>query len=536
MKKVILLLTAASILSVVGCKKTIELMPDPVINLPGITDNKLAFTSEGGSQTIEYTVSNPVEGAKMTAEADQDWITNINSETDGVVSFDVQANTNAESRTAVIRLVYEYGDASVSAEVSATQEGYDASFSFEVPAEDVTATSIRVLSSCLDPSLRWYADLAVTDEIGETFAEDYRTSFLELVAFYEVLGLTLDDMLYTADYKDDYTYSGLNQLTSYTPIAFGMDLEGNYTTSMEFGEAVSTTEMQLVDLDFDIKTNPGTNFVTLDITPSDPDAFYFATVIDDSFYEAGYSDEEIMTEICENYGSYLETYALQGNVTEYKVTGMSPETHYYAVAFGVDLSGYTYNSEMTKVEFSTIASQPTDAFAEGSIDNYWDSEDIVAYNPDYANYVGEKPLFAAFDITYNETAAGAYAILWNGDVAAEYPESEIYSSTLSQGDYFVKGSPANIFYMNYNETVTACVIAVDESGNYGDMSMKVITLTEDGVSSDYALFDEYFNSLMGASSVSAKTFSTTINVPERPAMEFSKASESVKAFKGVTLK
>lgn len=534
MKKAILLLTAASILSVVGCKKTIEPMPDPVIELTGITDNALSFPSEGGAQKIEYTVTNAVEGAKMTAAADADWVTNFNAETDGVVTFDVLENKEEAVRTAVIRLEYAYNGTSVAVEIAATQQAYVVPFSIVVPSEDITASSIRVLASCLDPSLRWYSDLAATAEIGETFAEDYRADFLETVAFYEAFGLSIDDLLYTADYEDDYTYSGLDQLTSYTPFAFGMDLDGNFTADMYYADAVTTTEMSMVDLSFDIQAKPGTNFVLLDITPSDDNAYYFATVIDDSFYEAGYTDEEIMAEICGNYGSYLEYYSLLGPTTDYKVTGMSPETKYYAVAFGVDINAYTYNSAMTAVEFYTTASQPTDAYAEGSIDNYWDSEDVVAYDSYYADYVGSKPLFAAFDIAFNDEAVEAYAILWTGDITADYTEDEIYSSTLSQGDLVTKGSPANIYYMDY-ETVTACVIAVDENGNYGDMSMKVITLTEDGVSTDFALFDEYFNNLMGTSAAKA-SFGESVRIPEMPGVKMFKASENLKAAKGIMLK
>lgn len=78
-----------------------------------------------------------------------------------------------------------------------------------------------------------------------------------------------------------------------------------------------------------------------------------------------------------------------------------------------------------------------------------------------------------------------------------------------------KGNPAPLLFMSYDECSTICVIAVDAEGNFGDMYMEVITLTEEGTCHDYALFDKYFNAVR-STSASAAAIRPQVKIPERP--------------------
>lgn len=104
-------------------------------------------------------------------------------------------------------------------------------------------------------------------------------------------------------------------------------------------------------------------------------------------------------------------------------------------------------------------------------------------------------------------------------MSAENPD-ELYSATLSNGDIAYKGEPAPLFYVAFDsDPTTLCVIAVDANGNYGDMYTEVVTFPESGKSTDYALFYEYYNALMGgysyAPKASAPAFSKRANYVER---------------------
>lgn len=484
---------------------------DPVLTLT--SDSEIAAEATGGDFEITFTLENPAEDGELKAEADS-WITTtVNASS---IAVKVAANESEEAREGNVTVTYTWSGEPQSFTVKVTQKGIGGTsgeipFTIEIPEDEITASSAHVISTRLDASLTWHADVMSQsdyDYYGGDM-EEYFLYVLEYMAEYNYT--TIPDLLaggFAYDYdEDDYTYTGLSPQTAYKAYAVGVDLEGNITTDFCI-EDFTTLEMQLGNLTFDIETTPKTTSVLLDVYPSDKSACYWTTVIDDSFYDAGYTDEEIMTEIINNIGIYI-MYGMgyYGDETGLEITGMSPQTHYYAVAFGVDETALTYNSEMAKVEFTTLESQPTDAYATASIDNYWSIEDLAAYNPDYSGLLSDptNPVLAAVDFEYNEEATSCIYILWIGDQSAA-DKDELYSATLSQGDIALKGDPAPLFYVAFDsDPTTLCVIGTDANGNYGDMYMDVVTFPESGKSTDYALFDEYYNALMGGSGYSVSS-------------------------------
>lgn len=484
---------------------------DPVLTLT--SDSEIAAEATGGDFEITFTLENPAEDGELKAEADS-WITTtVNASS---IAVKVAANESEEAREGNVTVTYTWSGEPQSFTVKVTQKGIGGTsgeipFTIEIPEDEITASSAHVISTRLDASLTWHADVMSQsdyDYFGGDM-EEYFLYVLEYMAEYNYT--TIPDLLaggFAYDYdEDDYTYTGLSPQTAYKAYAVGVDLEGNITTDFCI-EDFTTLEMQLGNLTFDIETTPKTTSVLLDVYPSDKSACYWTTVIDDSFYDAGYTDEDIMTEIINNIGIYI-MYGMgyYGDETGLEITGMSPQTHYYAVAFGVDETALTYNSEMAKVEFTTLESQPTDAYATASIDNYWSIEDLAAYNPDYSGLLSDptNPVLAAVDFEYNEEATSCIYILWIGDQSAA-DKDELYSATLSQGDIALKGDPAPLFYVAFDsDPTTLCVIGTDANGNYGDMYMDVVTFPESGKSTDYALFDEYYNALMGGSGYSVSS-------------------------------
>lgn len=507
-----------------------------VITLPKTTELSFSFGVEeeilyfaaGESKTLDYKMSG---AATVVITKPDGWKASIESE-GFVITAPVTENTFAETAGMIsVILTAENGQSLVAEQEVMVGEPpvQEDVFSIEVPVDEIGSTSARVIASCSDADMTWSSQIMTQDDfdyyvVDKAYMEEYFIELLESTAAYygyASLAELLPDFLYVGTYIDDYVYSGLYSETKYLTYSVGMDYEANYTTEFYWGPEFTTTAIQVGDLTFDIDVTPQTTSVIMDIYPSDKEAYYFATVIDNSFYEAGYEDSDIMQEICSNYSWMLPYYAQQGDVTGYQVGGMTPETQYYAVAFGVDVNTYTYNSEMTKVSFETTAPQPTDAYATASMDNYWSIDDLSAYNPDYAGLLQDptNPVLAAVDFEYNEEATSCVYILWIGDLSSS-DYDELYSATLGQGDNAYKGDPAPLFYVAFDsDPTTLCVIAVDANGNYGDMYTEVVTFPESGKSTDYALFDEYYNALMGgysyAPKASAPAFSKRANYVER---------------------
>ena len=490
------------------------------------TDEEILYFAAGESKTLDYRMS----GAETVVITKPDgWKAAVESE-GFVITAPVAENTFAETEGVVSVILTAANGQSLIAnlEVAVGEPVVDDVFSIEVPVDEIGSTSARVIASCSDADMTWSSQIMTQDDfdyyvVDKAYMEEYFIELLENTAAYygyASLAELLPDFLYEGTYIDDYVYSGLYSETKYLTYSVGMDYEANYTTEFYWGPEFTTTAIQVGDLTFDIDVTPQTTSVIMDIYPSDKEAYYFATVIDNSFYEAGYEDSDIMQEICSNYSWMLPYYAQQGDVTGYQVGGMTPETQYYAVAFGVDVNTYTYNSEMTKVSFETTAPQPTDAYATASMDNYWSIDDLSAYNPDYAGLLQDptNPVLAAVDFEYNEEATSCVYILWIGDLSSS-DYDELYSATLGQGDNAYKGDPAPLFYVAFDsDPTTLCVIAVDANGNYGDMYTEVVTFPESGKSTNYALFDEYYNAIMGysyAARTSVPAFGKSVNYVER---------------------
>ena len=490
------------------------------------TDEEILYFAAGESKTLDYRMS----GAETVVITKPDgWKAAVESE-GFVITAPVAENTFAETEGVVSVILTAANGQSLIAnlEVAVGEPVVDDVFSIEVPVDEIGSTSARVIASCSDADMTWSSQIMTQDDfdyyvVDKAYMEEYFIELLESTAAYygyASLAELLPDFLYVGTYIDDYVYSGLYSETKYLTYSVGMDYEANYTTEFYWGPEFTTTAIQVGDLTFDIDVTPQTTSVIMDIYPSDKEAYYFATVIDNSFYEAGYEDSDIMQEICSNYSWMLPYYALQGDVTGYQVSGMTPETQYYAVAFGVDVNTYTYNSEMTKVSFETTAPQPTDAHATASMDNYWSIDDLSAYNSDYAGLLQDptNPVLAAVDFEYNEEATSCVYILWIGDLSS-YDYDELYSATLGQGDNAYKGDPAPLFYVAFDsDPTTLCVIAVDANGNYGDMYTEVVTFPESGKSTNYDLFDEYYNAIMGysyAARTSVPAFGKSVNYVER---------------------
>lgn len=86
------------------------------------SDATISVPVEGGSFEILYKVENPVQGAKVTAECKDSWITDLTvSETDSKVTFRAGINTEAAARETVIKVIYEYSGKSVSFETKVSQ-------------------------------------------------------------------------------------------------------------------------------------------------------------------------------------------------------------------------------------------------------------------------------------------------------------------------------------------------------------------------------------------------------------------------------
>ena len=93
------------LVAVFACSKEepVEEVPDPVLEA---VEETLTVSYSGGQYTINYTLSNPVDGAIVEAASDDAWIGNFTYPQEGTVRFNVEENLSREERSGSVLLAY----------------------------------------------------------------------------------------------------------------------------------------------------------------------------------------------------------------------------------------------------------------------------------------------------------------------------------------------------------------------------------------------------------------------------------------------
>ena len=84
-----------------SCEKPIE-QPDPTLTL---SQTEVPVPADGGTYSVAYKVTNPSDGAKVSAEVAEDWVTDV-TVTAQDITFVVLANETTSERTASVTVSY----------------------------------------------------------------------------------------------------------------------------------------------------------------------------------------------------------------------------------------------------------------------------------------------------------------------------------------------------------------------------------------------------------------------------------------------
>ena len=115
-----LLMGLLPILAVVmtGCKQSDIPQDEPTPTPPAVEkDSKIILKNtvvsaslDGGSYILEYTIENPHDGEKISAEPEADWVNNFNYNMSGALGFSVDANPTDAPRECIVTVKYRYAE------------------------------------------------------------------------------------------------------------------------------------------------------------------------------------------------------------------------------------------------------------------------------------------------------------------------------------------------------------------------------------------------------------------------------------------
>lgn len=277
-------------------------------------------TAEGGHFEVNYTLENPVEGAELKVMAEKEWVYNIDTTTDGVISFDVATSYDAEARNCRLELIYPgvYPNPTLTVKQAVGKEhsiklelvsAAATTITMNVVPQDKTMPYIFILGTgkyfeenggelMYSDEALWASDMEIFESFGGAFGGDASTG---AAAF-----------MYTGDMMG-HQFTGVTPNTTYVAYAYGFDNE-TLTPLTEISRLkITTTAVSDYTLHFDFNVEVDGPNVSIDVAPQGYDGYYYYGV----FWAkdvAGASAEELRS-YCEQtwendkayYSSFFDT-------------------------------------------------------------------------------------------------------------------------------------------------------------------------------------------------------------------------------------
>ena len=427
---------------------------------------------DGGEMSVTYTVTNPVEGGEFTATSEDDWITGIDYAVEGTVTFTVSANESGETRNGKVVLHYAFMGTEVTVEVPVSQSGEMYPDAFVIEVSEILPTTARIKASSAYDDLRWFTAYLTQGELdavgGKENIEEWCTDYLD-----ENAAGDLDGFLFAGNYDYDAVVENLSFSTHY------------FTWGPEFDtrpEAIT----------FEVEVTPDTRSAVVSIHPSG-EGYYLYQVIDADFAQPEWSDYDIMMELIWDCGSALFTHLVNAEVNNVTIGSLQEETDYQLVVFGVDPNDEKPTTPLSVTDFKTLAPVLEPAVVEGAITHFWAVSDLIAHNPAYSEFAGNKPYVGVVELTsYSDNAAGAYWHTVDGDLA--WMVDDMYDTIVEKNNIVYKDDPA--FFITCDWAITLFLVGMDAEGNPGEAFADSWYVFEG--EQDFELFDQYYNAWKAA--------------------------------------
>jgi hypothetical protein len=355
-----------------GCNSDNEEV-EPVIPAFELEKNSLSVSDNGGNFSIPYSIRNGIEGVlpTLSVAGEVDWVSGFEVD-EHAVAFDVARNKSEKERACKVSVSYPGLEAGI--DITLTQSGaVDREVMLELKHVDATSITVDVVPS--DKNMTYFLML----EQAQTLI-DYGMTTDELIYESDVrwikksleVGVPIEDLVSVGD-QIGLTYRGCLPETEYVLYAYGLDIT-DYSMLTDLVKInITTGEIELVDVGFDIQTHVEGSTLTVDVTPqAGYDGLYYVDAYEKPSFDFGLGQGQTVYEICySNFESTLEIYqyllgipledalnmlALSGpgsrEFTERK-GGMT----YVVAAFSLTDEGIV-NSEPTTVEVKMESTEP----------------------------------------------------------------------------------------------------------------------------------------------------------------------------------
>ena len=342
MKRILIfMLSCVSAAAIIGCEKQIESEP-PVLS----SDAKdIHVTAEGGTQTITYNIENPAEDGMITASPDSEcnWIEITDTETSGVITFNVLKNETDAKRESKITVTYEFsGGDPQSFSVNVSQDsgennpdpdpnlGEDV---FTITVDNITYSTAHISVVPDDETMPYIVYVDIASEIkdlsdDEVFQMDYDI----ILGNANASQITINEYLNTIvkHGPQETTQKSLNPGTEYAVWAYGIGLQedGTLVRLSKITRKYFTTEIPTVtenSITLEVESN-GTTLSAV-ATPYTNDKYYNLNWNNESnLVNAGYTDGTVAERCFQFEYDYMTMYMGFYPVTAWANVKQGPAT------------------------------------------------------------------------------------------------------------------------------------------------------------------------------------------------------------------
>ena len=247
----------------------------------------------GGSYLLEYTIENPHQGEKISAEPAEDWVNGFNYGITGALQFNVDANPGSEPRECLVTVKYRFAEDVVFTVKQGAK--VSAGFTLENVTSDLFSYTVDVIpEDKTAPYIIMSADATYIVQSGfekpEDFYEDDFFYFGWLGQFYgkDAVGV-MQDRARVGDQRGITIGGGVSGVP-HTFYCYYFDYEtGALISDIAMFEIV-TKEPEKTAVEFTINYTVDGSLVKADVVPVDYEGAYYFDMLNgllaDSFLEA----------------------------------------------------------------------------------------------------------------------------------------------------------------------------------------------------------------------------------------------------------
>ena len=275
--------SALTLTLLAGCKGD-EPTPEPT---PGNTTLTLEtkvvdVTADGGLYEVCYSLENPVEGGVLKVSAEKDWVYNIDTSVEGLLTFEVATSYESEARNCRLELIYPgvYPNPTITVKQAVGKEhsiklelvnAAATTITMNVVPQDKNMPYIFILGTgkyfeenggelMYNDEALWASDMEIFESFGAAFGGDASTGAAAFMYQGDMMG---------------HQFTGVTPNTTYVAYAYGFDKENLKPLTEISRLKITTTSVSDYTLHFDFNVEVDGPNVAINIKPQGYDGYYY---------------------------------------------------------------------------------------------------------------------------------------------------------------------------------------------------------------------------------------------------------------------